>query len=180
VTNSYIVVLRDGVEASPQTLLSKYKGTLEHTYRAALNGFSVHDISETQARRLAADPRGSHVQRNLRTKIQQNQFGSRLGVWTASTSALCRYAYPDQAGAGVRAYVINSGIRTTHVDFQGRASHGYDVVDNDPIADDCNGHGTHIASTIAGIDWVTDHGVRPAAVNMSVGGFGQDRTPQQF
>jgi hypothetical protein len=149
VTNSYIVVLRDGVEASPQTLLSKYKGTLEHTYRAALNGFSVHDISETQARRLAADPRGSHVQRNLRTKIQ-------------------------------RAYVINSGIRTTHVDFQGRASHGYDVVDNDPIADDCNGHGTHIASTIAGIDWVTDHGVRPAAVNMSVGGFGQDRTPQQF
>jgi subtilisin family serine protease len=131
VTNSYIVVLRDGVEASPQTLLSKYKGTLKHTYRAALNGFSVHDISETQARRLAADPRGSHVQRNLRTKIQQNQFGSRLGVWTASTSALCRYAYPDQAGAGVRAYVINSGIRTTHVDFQGRASHGYDVVDND-------------------------------------------------
>ncbi|MFS8096387.1 S8 family peptidase [Lentzea alba] len=209
VANSYIVVLKDGVKASPQTLLSKYKGTLKHTYRAALNGFSVHDMSETQARRLAADSRVSYVQRNLRTKIQQNQFNPVWGLDRIDQRALPlngRYTYPDQAGAGVRAYVIDSGIRTTHVDFQGRASHGYDVVNNDPIADDCNGHGTHVASTIAGrtygvakqarvigvkavdcngfsvgdsiiagIDWVTDHGVRPAVVNMSVGGFGQDQ-----
>ncbi|GGM83280.1 hypothetical protein GCM10011609_18990 [Lentzea pudingi] len=209
VANSYIVVLKDDAKVSPQTMLSKYKGTLKHTYRAALNGFSVHDMSEQQARRLAADSRVSYVQRNLRTKIQQNQFNPVWGLDRTDQRALPlngRYTYPDQAGAGVRAYVIDSGIRTTHVDFQGRASHGFDVINNDPIADDCNGHGTHVASTIAGrtygvakqarvigvkaigcdgfsvgdsiiagIDWVTDNGVRPAVVNMSVGGFGEDQ-----
>ncbi|MDT7785280.1 MAG: hypothetical protein QOF58_3699 [Pseudonocardiales bacterium] len=209
VANSYIVVLKDDVKASPQTMLSKYKGTLKHTYHAALNGFSVYDMSEQHARRLAADSRVAYVQRNLRTKIQQTQFNPAWGLDRVDQRALPlngRYTFPDQAGAGVRAYVIDSGIRTTHVDFQGRASHGWDVINNDPVADDCNGHGTHVASTIAGrtfgvakqaqvigvkaidcdghsvgdsivagIDWVTDHGVRPAVVNMSVGGFGQDQ-----
>src|SRR5687768_2840193 len=65
VPGSYIVVLKDGVSASPQSLLSKYDGRLKRTYKAVLNGFSVRDMSEHQARRLAADPKVSYVQRNL-------------------------------------------------------------------------------------------------------------------
>lgn len=213
VANSYIVVLKDGVSASPQTLLSRYKGTLKHTYRAALNGFSVHDMSEKQARRLAADPRVDFVHRNLRTSIQTTQFNPAWGLDRIGQRALPlngRYTYPDQAGAGVRAYVIDTGIRTTHQEFQGRASHGYDAVNDDPIANDCNGHGTHVAATIAGrtfgvakqarvigvkvlgcdgfavgesviagIDWVTENGVRPAVVNMSLGAVGQNPVEEQ-
>ncbi|MFI6097189.1 S8 family peptidase [Lentzea sp. NPDC051213] len=208
VADSYIVVLKDGVSASPQTLLNKYKGTLKRTYKAALNGFSVHDMSEKQARRLAADSTVAYVQRNLRTKIQQNQFNPVWGLDRIDQRALPlnnRYTYPDQAAAGVRAYVLDTGIRTTHQEFQGRASHGFDFVNDDPIADDCNGHGTHVAGTIAGrtfgvakqarvigvkvlgcngfavadsvvagIDWITENGVRPAVVNMSLGAFGQN------
>lgn len=208
VANSYIVVLKDDAAVSPQTMLSKYKGTLKHTYRAALNGFSVHDMPEQQARRLAADPRVDFVHRNLRTSIQATQLDPVWGLDRIGQRALPlngRYAYPDHAGAGVRAYVIDTGIRTTHQEFQGRAAHGYDAINRDPIADDCNGHGTHVAATIAGrtygvakqarvigvkvlgcngfavgesviagIDWVTDHGVRPAVVNLSLGALGQN------
>ncbi len=53
-------------------------------------------------------------------------------------------------GTGVRVYIIDSGIRTTHSQFGGRASHGYDAVDGALPADDCDGHGTHVAGTVGG------------------------------
>jgi subtilisin family serine protease len=54
------------------------------------------------------------------------------------------------AGKGVTAYVIDTGIRITHKDFGGRASYGWDFVGNDRTAKDGNGHGTHVAGTLAG------------------------------
>lgn len=60
------------------------------------------------------------------------------------------YTYPDTAGSGVTAYVIDTGVRITHSQISGRASYGYDAVDGDSTAQDGNGHGTHLATTIAG------------------------------
>ncbi|CAM5295815.1 hypothetical protein SHIRM173S_09639 [Streptomyces hirsutus] len=60
------------------------------------------------------------------------------------------YTYPDSAGQGVTAYIIDTGVHISHSDFGGRASHGYDAVDNDNVAQDGNGHGTHVAGTVAG------------------------------
>lgn len=48
------------------------------------------------------------------------------------------------------AYVIDTGVRISHSQFGGRAFNGYDAVSNDNVAQDGNGHGTHVASTIAG------------------------------
>jgi subtilisin family serine protease len=53
-------------------------------------------------------------------------------------------------GWGVRAYVIDTGIRASHPDIYGRVLTGYDFVDNDADADDCNGHGTSLAGIIGG------------------------------
>ncbi|MBJ7330349.1 MAG: S8 family peptidase [Solirubrobacteraceae bacterium] len=59
------------------------------------------------------------------------------------------YSHPDEAtGAGVTAYVIDTGIRETHVEFGGRARRGFDALGG--RGRDCNGHGTHVAATIAG------------------------------
>jgi subtilisin family serine protease len=58
--------------------------------------------------------------------------------------------YAPTSAAGVTVYVLDTGIRTTHSEFGGRARDGYDFVDQDKIANDCSGHGTHVASTIGG------------------------------
>lgn len=56
----------------------------------------------------------------------------------------------DYDGSGVTAFVIDTGVRNTHNEFGGRASSGYDFIDNDNDSSDCNGHGTHVAGTIGG------------------------------
>jgi len=53
-------------------------------------------------------------------------------------------------GQGVTIYEIDSGIRITHQEFGGRASYGWDFIDNDATAQDCYGHGTHVAGLAAG------------------------------
>ncbi|WP_425428520.1 S8 family peptidase [Streptomyces varsoviensis] len=60
------------------------------------------------------------------------------------------YSAPASGGRGTTVYVIDTGIRTTHRDFGGRAASGWDFVGNDAVAEDANGHGTHVAATVAG------------------------------
>lgn len=73
-------------------------------------------------------------------------------------------------GAGVHAYIVDSGIRPTHLEFTGRMGNGYDAVDDDDNPDDCLGHGTHVAGSVGGSTYgvakeVTLHGVRVLACN---------------
>lgn len=65
-------------------------------------------------------------------------------AWNASD------AFPGSTGAGATIAVIDSGVDLDHPEFSGRIVPGYDFVDEDYFADDGNGHGTHVAGTIAG------------------------------
>ena len=67
-----------------------------------------------------------------------------------------KYAFPN-SGEGVNVYLLDSGVRRTHVEFTGkggsgktRVSYAYDFVDDHVHAGDCDGHGTHIAGTVGG------------------------------
>ncbi len=72
----------------------------------------------------------------------------------------------------MRAYIIDTGIRLTHSDFGGRAVSGYDSVDGGS-ADDCNGHGTHVAGTVGGTTYGVAKGVRLVGVRvLDCGGSG--------
>jgi subtilisin family serine protease len=63
--------------------------------------------------------------------------------------SLKTYHYISGGGGGVTSYIIDTGIRTTHSQFSGgRAVWGYNAVDSQNT--DCNGHGTHVASSVAG------------------------------
>lgn len=68
-----------------------------------------------------------------------------------SNQDLGTYYYDTSAGAGVTAYVIDTGINTAHTEFGGRASWGFNNADGTNA--DLNGHGTHVSGTIAGVTY---------------------------
>ncbi|MFE1828123.1 S8 family peptidase [Streptomyces yangpuensis] len=157
VPNSYIVTLKDTAPRSTTTsgklVAKKYGAKIDRTYSAALNGYSV-EVSQAQAEKLAADPAVQSVVQNRTFTVSATQPSPpSWGLDRVDQQKLPlnqTYAYPDQAGEGVTAYVIDTGVRITHQDFGGRASYGYDAIDNDNTAQDGHGHGTHVAGTVAG------------------------------
>ncbi|MET9960709.1 S8 family serine peptidase [Streptomyces sp. NPDC006326] len=166
ISGSYVVIL--DASADKGQLARKYGGELQRNYSSGVNGFSASGLSETEAKRLAADPAVGKVVQNKKFTINATQdnppsWGLDRIDQTAKSGDK-KYTYPDGAGEGVTAYVIDTGIRVTHKDFGGRATHGFDAVDNDDSADDGNGHGTHVAGTIAG----TSHGVAKKAKLVAV------------
>ncbi|MFD3739490.1 S8 family peptidase [Streptomyces sp. NPDC058629] len=166
VSGSYIVML--GEKADKSKLAKEYGGKLQRNYSSSINGFSASGLSETEAKRLAADPSVAKVVQNKKFSInatQENPPSWGLDrVDQTETAGDNAYTYPDTAGEGVTAYVIDTGVRVTHEDFEGRATSGFDAVDNDDDADDGNGHGTHVAGTIAG----AAHGVAKKAKIVAV------------
>ncbi|MCZ4611708.1 S8 family peptidase [Streptomyces sp. Lzd4kr] len=158
VKDSYIVTLKKsaGLKAASgagKSLVKEYGGSVDKTFGAALNGYSA-TLSATEARRLAADPAVASVEQNQRVRLADTtQTSAPWGLDRIDQAALPlsgTYTYPDSAGSGVTAYVIDTGVRITHQQISGRATYGYDAVDGDTTASDGNGHGTHVATTIAG------------------------------
>ncbi|MEU7031801.1 S8 family peptidase [Streptomyces sp. NPDC046275] len=157
VANSYIVTLRESVAqaetAKGRAVATKFGAKIKRTYTAALNGYSI-ELSEAQAKKLAADPAVEKVSQNRVFHVDGTQPSPpSWGLDRLDQKALPlnqSYTYPDSAGQGVTAYIIDTGVRITHSDFGGRASYGYDAIDNDNTAQDGHGHGTHVAGTVAG------------------------------
>ncbi|WP_371576816.1 S8 family peptidase [Streptomyces sp. NBC_01314] len=184
VNGSYIVTLKAGTKAPSKAgkgIATTYGAKIRHTYSSALNGYSVR-ADEKQARRLAADSRVASVvqdtkvtydRRQVADNHQQIADGRRQPnppTWGLDRVDQAKlpldksYTWPKPAGKGVTVYVIDTGVRITHKDFGGRASNGWDFVQNDRTAQDGNGHGTHVAGTVAG----TTYGVAKNAEVVAV------------
>ncbi|MFI8830637.1 S8 family peptidase [Streptomyces afghaniensis] len=170
VHGSYLVTLKEGIRApsaAGRALAEKYGVHISHTYGTVLNGYAIRTDAR-RAGRLAADPRVASVVQDTRVRLERTQAEPpSWGLDRVDQPALPldrSYTSPESAGSGVSVYVIDTGVRTTHRDFGGRASHGWDFVGNDKVASDANGHGTHIAGTVAG----RAHGVAKQARVVSV------------
>ncbi|UKY53392.1 S8 family peptidase [Streptomyces inhibens] len=154
VNDSYIVMLKKSVRtAESGDLAAKYGGKVKRSY-SSVDGFSTTGLNEEEAKRLAADPAVDKVVQNKKFHIdgtQDNPPSWGLDrIDQADTKGDGKYNYPDSAGEGVTAYVIDTGVHISHKDFGGRASYGFNAIDNSDKAEDDNGHGTHVSGTIAG------------------------------
>lgn len=195
---SYIVQFTPGADRAAEVSNAKALGMeVTYVYDAAFSGMAVK-ANAGQATALQRNPNVALVEADA---VMTTQGVGSWGLDRIDQPALpldLAYGYTT-TGAGVTAFIIDTGIRATHVDFGGRATKGFDAFGES--IDDCNGHGTHVAGTvggntygvakqvslvavrvlncsgsgtasglIAGINWVIDnHKTGPAVANMSLG-----------
>ncbi|MGH3734267.1 MAG: S8 family peptidase [Micromonosporaceae bacterium] len=168
IADSYIVVLKDGFSAqSSASLAKRYNAQIRHTYKAALKGYAAK-MSEADARRTAADPAVAYVEQDGVASIQDTQLNppnwgdDRIDQRDLPLDQ--SYTYPTTA-SNVTAYILDTGIRTSHQDFGGRATWGTNTT-GDGNNSDCNSHGTHVAGTVGGNVYGVAKGVKLIAVKV--------------
>jgi subtilisin family serine protease len=171
VAGKYIVTLRETsvpIADLAAQLTQRHGGRVERVFTRALQGFAVA-LTDEQARALAQD--------QLVASIEQDRYVHALDTQAPSPPwGLDRidqrdlplddsYSY-DTAGANVHVYVLDSGIRTTNVDFGGRATVGVDEIGDGHNGQDCSGHGTHVAGIIGGSTYGVAKEVQLVAVRV--------------
>jgi subtilisin family serine protease len=136
-------------------------GRVSHVFHSALQGFSA-ELSDRAIAALRHNPRVALVEPDGVVTAQVDQATPPWGLDRIDQRALPlnrRYSYPAVAGSGVTAYVVDTGIAANVADLAGRVGAGMSFIADGNGTTDCNGHGTHVAGTIAG----TTYGVAKQA-----------------
>jgi subtilisin family serine protease len=197
------VVFKEGVAdalTKADLKILKHGGRAKYKYDAALKGFTA-TLPAGAVAILLADPDVAFIEQDGVMSVSTTQSGATWGIDRIDQRARPlsgTYTYTS-TGSGATAYIIDTGIQTSHPQFGGRAAVAYDAIGGN--GQDCNGHGTHVAGTvgsatygvakgvslravrvldcngsgtnsgvIAGMNWVATNHVARSVANMSLGG----------
>ena len=181
IKDQYIVILsKKPVKQDPRAAvaleaISKEVGNMKGArvrakFRHSLTGFSAN-LSKGQLKKLEKDPRVVSITPDRIIELEAVSDAvpvtvQEYPIWNLDridqrTIKMDRAYTHTATGAGVDAYIIDSGIRYSHSEFSDRAKLGIDLVAaypedwdvNEPKVDpgdDCGGHGTHVAGTVGG------------------------------
>lgn len=160
VPNRYIVVMKSGraraqadLGSAIARLATTHAAEVQARYTTALEGF-VAEMSDAAAEALAADPDVAWVEEDavVHTTATATQSNATWGIDRVDQPALpldARFKYLT-SGAGVTAYVLDTGLRATHQEFTGRILPGFTAINDGQGTNDCQFHGTHVSGTIVG------------------------------
>ena len=156
IPGQYIVVMKDGVSTQSMNTamdaVRQGKGNeVLHSY-SVIPGFAAKLDAATLAA-LRSDPSVAYVEQDKMVHLNVVQSGPRPGLDRIDQrNRPINGLYDDRnfQGAGVHAYVIDTGLRADHVEFTGRVGAGATAINDGRGTNDCQGHGTHVASTVAG------------------------------
>ena len=155
------------VEKRVVDVAARYDLSVSQLYTHALHGMVV-DADERKLARLLNDPRVEFVEEDGYIELSATQTGATWGLDRVDQRDLPlngSYIYTPLA-ANVRAYIIDSGIRTGHTQFGSRLLSGYSAINDGRGTNDCNGHGTHVAGTVGGTTWGVAKQVRLVPVRV--------------
>jgi subtilisin family serine protease len=198
IPDRYIVVLKEGSRAAD--ILNAINARANHTYSAVLNGFAA-ELTPKQVQVLQRMPFVDYLEPDQEVLADATVTAESWGLDRIDQRNLPlsgTFTYTSTA-SNVYAYIIDTGIYTSHTQFGGRASNVYDALGGN--GQDCHGHGTHVAGTVGGstygiaravqlrgvrvlncsgsgstsgiiaaVDWVRNNRSNPAVANLSLGG----------
>ncbi|TFB07253.1 Subtilisin-like protease 2 [Trichoderma ghanense] len=151
------------------------RGLLGNELSTAIHSFSMHtwramalDADDIMIKDIFDAEEVAYIEAD--TKVQH----AALVAQTNATPGLIRlsnkavggqnYIFDTSAGSNITAYVVDTGIRITHSEFEGRATFGANFVNS--VDTDENGHGSHVAGTIGGATFGVAKNVQLVAVKV--------------
>lgn len=137
------------VSSMTSDLMSSSTGEVMAQFHAALPGF-VAKMDKRAMKRLLNDSRVAYIEQDQIMKANDTQFNATWGIDRVDQANLPldgSYTYTN-TGTGVTAYIVDTGILSSHSDFEGRVGSGYTAISDGNGTNDCNGHGTHVAGTV--------------------------------
>jgi subtilisin family serine protease len=171
IKGQYIVVFSPGTAANVVNRAANnvvaMGGTILYEYESALQGYAAI-LPEQALNGIVHNPNIEYIEADQVISIDATQSSATWGLDRIDQRALplnSSYTY-NYTGAGVNAYIIDTGILASHTEFGGRASVAYDSVGDGRNGVDCNGHGTHVAVTVGGATYGVAKGVTIYAVRV--------------
>lgn len=164
-TKRYIVRFEDGAtEETKKKEINDRAALVRQNLSASFNG-AIVDMTTSQAALMRRSSKVLWVEEDK--PVASQEVVSPTPSWgldridQKTTKGDNTYAFAT-TGIGVDAYVVDTGLRFSHIEFSGRARPGYDAFNQGAV--DCNGHGTHVAGTLAG----STYGIAPKASIVAV------------
>ena len=184
IDGAYIVVLNDDVEEAEvdgesDRICNQRKSKKNRSFKNALKGFSVN-LTAQEIEEVRKDPRVKYIEQDqVATAVAVTQPDATWGLDRLDQPSLplnTTYTYNNN-GSTVDAYIFDSGIKLDHEEFTGRVLSGFNAITAGALANDDNGHGSHVAGTVGGTKYGVAKGIRLVAVkvlnNLGSGSFSQ-------
>jgi aqualysin 1 len=161
IADRYIVVLKDSADPVAEANAARGQGhQVHHVYTSAIKGFAA-SLPAAALNGILNNPNVDYVEADQTVSLNTTQNSATWGLDRIDQrdrplDLLYHYNYTgSDAGVTVKAFIIDTGIRATHVEIAGRVltGSGFTSISDGNGTNDCNGHGTHVSGTVGGNTW---------------------------